>query len=123
MIRILSISTLLWTTQLLALTIPDIQTVDHHPAVSELLKVRPRSRLKEHHTHLFHPQRSLFDDLGLAVCHSGVVHRKEFLETYAAATVIHARFSNMTQMADLAAGHGLLGCQGTGGLAVLSFSR
>lgn len=37
-----------------------------------------------------------------------MVPRKELFETYAAATVIHAKFPHMKRMADLAAGHGLL---------------
>eukprot|EP00545_Synedropsis_sp_CCMP1620_P002493 CAMPEP_0119030348 /NCGR_PEP_ID=MMETSP1176-20130426/40986_1 /TAXON_ID=265551 /ORGANISM="Synedropsis recta cf, Strain CCMP1620" /LENGTH=502 /DNA_ID=CAMNT_0006986717 /DNA_START=142 /DNA_END=1650 /DNA_ORIENTATION=- len=89
-----------------------------HPAISELcVKLRPRSRLKEHHKHLFldrkhsHNNSSaslLFDELALVACSTGVVCRKELLETYAAATFIHAKFPHMKRMADLAAGHGLL---------------
>jgi hypothetical protein len=37
-----------------------------------------------------------------------VVCRKEFLETFAAATFVHAKFPDSKRMADLAAGHGLL---------------
>lgn len=83
-----------------------------HPAISALKEIRPRSRLKEHHKHLFDRTDSnttlLFDELALVVCSTGVVCRKELLETYAAATFIHAKFPHMKRMADLAAGHGLL---------------
>jgi hypothetical protein len=84
-----------------------------HPAISALKEIRPRSRLKEHHKHLFDNSNNnnktlLFDELALVVCSTGVVCRKELLETYAAATFIHAKFPHMKRMADLAAGHGLL---------------
>jgi hypothetical protein len=77
--------------------------------------IRPRSRLKRKHQHLFRSSHGssnsttwLFDQLGLVACRTGVVCRKEFLETYAAATLIHAKFPRYKRMADLAAGHGLL---------------
>lgn len=88
-----------------------------HPAVSELvINLRPRSRLKEEHKHLFANKNAsnnnnktlLFDELALVACSTGVVCRKELLETYAAAIFIHAKFPYMKRMADLAAGHGLL---------------
>ena len=67
-----------------------------HPAISALKEIRPRSRLKEHHKHLFDRTNSnntlVFDELALVVCSTGVVCRKELLETYAAATFIHAKF-------------------------------
>ena len=96
--------------------------------------VRPRSRLKEHHKHLFQRnngngsgdrnnttttsttlllQDKILNDLARVVCTAGVVCRKEFLETLAAATAIHAHVLNNNaprrrRMADVAAGHGLL---------------
>ena len=93
-----------------------------HPATSALaIKLRPRSRLKEEHSYLFgvvsndtrmrscsNNSTLLFEELALAVCSTGVVCRKEFFETYAAAALIHARFPHMKRVADLAAGHGLL---------------
>lgn len=85
-----------------------------HPATSILsVELRPRSRLKKGHTHLFSGTEAsncstLFEQLAVVVCSTGVVCRKEFLETYAAATLIHASFPQMRQVADLAAGHGLL---------------
>lgn len=90
-----------------------------HPAIAALsINVRPRSRLKERHKYLFDgthrtdasssTQSLLFDELALVACTTGVVPRKELFETYAAATVIHAKFPHMKRMADLAAGHGLL---------------
>ena len=86
-----------------------------HPAVSALsLEIRPRSRLKQHHRHLFDERNrissemELFDELALVVCGTGVVCRKELFETYAAATYVHAKFPRLGRVADLAAGHGLL---------------
>ena len=91
-----------------------------HPATSALsAQLRPRSRLKEEHKHLFgrgngsatccnNNRTLLFEELAIAACSTGVVCRKEFFETYAAATLIHARFPGMKRVADLAAGHGLL---------------
>jgi hypothetical protein len=95
-----------------------LDPIVHHPATRALaVDVRPRSRLKRTHEHLFtSSNRSsssssstlLFDELGLVACRTGVVCRKEFLETYAAAACIHAKFPQSRRMADLAAGHGLL---------------
>jgi len=96
-----------------------------HPATAILSgELRPRSRLKPEHAYLFggfganHSSSSaacsnssstqLFNELALACCSTGVVCRKEFFETYAAAALIHARFPRMKRVADLAAGHGLL---------------
>ena len=92
-----------------------------HPATSALsAQLRPRSRLKEEHKYLFggvsngtatccsNNRTLLFEELAIAACSTGVVCRKEFFETYAAATLIHARFPDMKRVADLAAGHGLL---------------
>ena len=94
-----------------------------HPAIAALsIDIRPRSRLKEKHKYLFdgsvsngstnsttnNSTLSLFDELALVACTTGVVCRKELLETYVAATFIHAKFPHMKRMADLAAGHGLL---------------
>lgn len=51
----------------------------------------------------------LFEKLAVACCNSGVVPRKEFFETYAAAKIIHDSFpDSVYRIADLAAGHGLL---------------
>ena len=96
-----------------------LEPIVNHPATSILTaKLRPRSRLKEEHKYLFGDSTnssaevccnaSLFDELALVCCTTGVVCRKEFLETYAAATLIHANFPHMKRVADLAAGHGLL---------------
>lgn len=99
-----------------------LDPIVNHPAISILsTELRPRSRLKEEHKHLFRLDSSddtvgryndermrHFDELALVACSTGVVCRKEFLETYAAATLIHARFPHMKRVADLAAGHGLL---------------
>jgi hypothetical protein len=98
-----------------------LEPIVNHPATSILTaKLRPRSRLKEEHKYLFgdstnssaeaccNDSARLFDELALVVCSTGVVCRKEFLETYAAATLIHAKFPHMKRVADLAAGHGLL---------------
>jgi hypothetical protein len=96
---------------LYALSSALMDPIIEHPAMSELLlELRPRSRLKEHHTHYFIDDKNstLFNELALVACRAGVVCRKELLETYAAATYMHAKFRNVTRMADLAAGHGLL---------------
>jgi hypothetical protein len=95
-----------------------LDPIVHHPATRALaVDVRPRSRLKRIHEHLFTSSSNsnnsisstlLFDELGLVVCSTGIVCRKEFLETYAAAACIHAKFPESRRMADLAAGHGLL---------------
>ena len=98
-----------------------LEPMVNHPATSVLsATLRPRSRLKEEHMYLFGGTSNssatcgssdgllLFEELALAVCSTGVVCRKEFLETYAAATLIHARFPHIRRVADLAAGHGLL---------------
>ena len=82
-----------------------------HPAVQSLaVDVRPRAKLQKKHKHLFESDTSLplFNQLGQICCETGVVPRKEFLETYAAATFIHAKFPHVRRCADLAAGHGLL---------------
>jgi len=81
-----------------------LDPIVQHPATKALsVDVRPRSRLKRSHRHLFTSSNSnttttttklsLFDELGLVACTTGVVCRKEFLETYAAAACIHAKFS------------------------------
>jgi hypothetical protein len=86
----------------------------YHPATVALsVDLRPRSRLQPKHEHLFHSNNNnsttpLFDALGIVACRTGVVCRKEFFETYAAATYIHAAFPHATRLADLASGHGLL---------------
>jgi hypothetical protein len=88
----------------------------YHPATVALsVDLRPRSRLQPKHQHFFHSNNNnnnnttpLFDALGIVACRSGVVCRKEFFETYAAATCIHAAFPHAARLADLAAGHGLL---------------
>ena len=112
-----------------------LQSIVDHPPVLELIKtVRPRSRLKEHHKHLFQKKTTniadgsrdstgteaptatlaipqIFEELALVACEAGVVCRKELLETFAAATAIHTKFGQnaaVTRVADLAAGHGLL---------------
>ncbi len=106
----------------------------NHPSIQLLdLERRPRKKLKQRHKHFFfssmnstfsssssgivegdndgmvpnHP--SLFEKLALACCDSGVVPRKEFFETYAAAKIIQDSFpESVYRIADLAAGHGLL---------------
>jgi len=94
-----------------------MDSIVQHPATTALSNdIRPRSRLKEKHQYLFGGSGAsntnsaipLFDELGLVACSTGVVCRKEFLETYAAATYIHSKFPQMNRIADLAAGHGLL---------------
>jgi hypothetical protein len=102
-----------------------LDPIVQHPATKALsVDIRPRSRLKRKHEHLFTSNAAssnsnnssectntlldLFNELGTVVCSTGVVCRKEFLETYAAATCIHAKFPHSKRMADLAAGHGLL---------------
>jgi hypothetical protein len=108
-----------------ALDLSILDPIVQHPATKALsIDIRPRSRLKRTHQHLFDTSNSsvkctstsinsttatvLFDKLGLVACSTGVVCRKEFLETFAAATCIHAKFPDSKRMADLAAGHGLL---------------
>jgi len=104
----------------------------NHPSVELLdLERRPRKKLKPRHKHFFLPTMnttssapcfnsgnndnsirthlSLFEKLAVACCDSGVVPRKEFFETYAAAKIIHDSFpESVYRIADLAAGHGLL---------------
>lgn len=102
------------TTCLPALSPSLLDPIVQHPATAALsVDIRPRSRLKKKHQHLFSSSNNnsttpLFDELGMVACSTGVVCRKEFLETYAAATLIHAKFPHYKRMADLAAGHGLL---------------
>lgn len=105
----------------------------HHPAVQYLSSsLRPRSRLKPRHQALFddeddmsalpasanhftaevsfestQQERCIFNQLGRLCCQTGVVSRKEFLETYSAASVIHKHMFG-GRVADIAAGHGLL---------------
>jgi hypothetical protein len=81
-----------------------------HSAVAALTvdKKRARRKLTHRHEHLFETADTPFDELGRIVCRTGVVPRKEFLETYAAATVTHATFRQVRRVADVAAGHGLL---------------
>lgn len=106
----------------------------NHPSIQLLdLERRPRKKLKRRHKQFFlssvnttssslssgivegdndsmvpnHP--SLFEKLALACCDSGVVPRKEFFETYAAAKIVQDSFpESVYRIADLAAGHGLL---------------
>ena len=91
-----------------------LDPIIHHPSLPEIVQsIRPRSRLKDHHQHLFASHTnittaSMLNQLGMVCCETGVVCRKEFLETFAAASVIHAKFPHVTRIADLAAGHGLL---------------
>ena len=83
---------------------------DHADTIAQLCEVlRPRSRLKERHQRIFDDNsRHLFHRLGrLLACDQGVVSRKEFLETYAAASALHP-LESCRRVADLAAGHGLL---------------
>ncbi|VEU45210.1 unnamed protein product [Pseudo-nitzschia multistriata] len=109
-----------------------------HPSVELLdLDRRPRKKLKPRHKVLFGSQCStsvggkstpplpvgafateiptptssplLFETLAVICCETGVVPRKEFFETYAAARYIHESFPRgVHRIADLAAGHGLL---------------
>eukprot|EP00529_Nitzschia_sp_RCC80_P028825 CAMPEP_0113457002 /NCGR_PEP_ID=MMETSP0014_2-20120614/9179_1 /TAXON_ID=2857 /ORGANISM="Nitzschia sp." /LENGTH=337 /DNA_ID=CAMNT_0000348475 /DNA_START=28 /DNA_END=1041 /DNA_ORIENTATION=+ /assembly_acc=CAM_ASM_000159 len=107
----------------------------NHPAVSELgLDKGPRRKLKVKHMKFFQQQqqqrqadiddvgiedfqrfshdhghvKSRMNELGLMACRTGVVPRKEFLETFAAAVYINEKFPHITRFADVAAGHGLL---------------
>jgi hypothetical protein len=85
----------------------------NHQAVSALsLESKPRKKLQGKHKYLFRQKDtsplSLFDELAIVACETGVVPRKELLETYCAATFIHAKFPKVRRIADLAAGHGLL---------------
>lgn len=89
-----------------------------HPAVAALdLERRPKKKLKPRHKRLFQqeeentePSQSLamMNELGVVACNTGVVPRKEFFETYAAALAIHTKFPHVRRVADLAGGHGLL---------------
>jgi hypothetical protein len=85
----------------------------NHQAVSALsLESKPRKKLQGKHKYLFRQNDtsslSLFDELAIVACETGVVPRKELLETFCAATFIHAKFPHVRRIADLAAGHGLL---------------
>jgi hypothetical protein len=109
----------------------------NHPAVSALgMDSRPRRKLKQRHMELFQQQQQqqqqqqpentrrsdaedndnnnsryytrMLNELGLMACRTGVVPRKELLETFAAATYIDAKFPQIRRVADVAAGHGLL---------------
>ena len=85
----------------------------NHQAVSALsLESKPRKKLRGKHKYLFRQNEtsslSLFDELAIVACETGVVPRKELLETFCAATFIHAKFPHVRRIADLAAGHGLL---------------
>mmetsp|Transcript_82502 Transcript_82502/g.123812 ORF Transcript_82502/g.123812 Transcript_82502/m.123812 type:complete len:489 (+) Transcript_82502:145-1611(+) len=100
----------------------------NHPAVAALeLDIRPRRKLKERHMKLFPELQDdndedghdivdkndfyytqMLNKLGLMACRTGVVPRKELLETFAAATYIDAKFPQIRRVADVAAGHGLL---------------
>jgi Methyltransferase domain len=107
----------------------NVLQLKNHPALAALaVDLRPRSRLKPHHESLFQDDDDNDDDddlyyddnedrggdvrllnrLGRVCCRSGVVSRKEFFETYAAAVAIQAAFPNARRIADIAAGHGLL---------------
>mmetsp|Transcript_25555 Transcript_25555/g.60437 ORF Transcript_25555/g.60437 Transcript_25555/m.60437 type:complete len:554 (-) Transcript_25555:1142-2803(-) len=118
----------------LALSPNLMDPIINHPAVSELgLDRDPRRKLKVKHMKFFprqHQQRqadngvgiedfqrfshdhghvkSRMNELGLMACRTGVVPRKEFLETFAAAVYINEKFPHITRFADVAAGHGLL---------------
>ena len=46
----------------------------------------------------------MLNQLGRLSCRTGVVSRKEFWETIAAAAEIHDNFPNTTRIADVAAG-------------------
>ena len=96
----------------------------NHPAISKLnLQSHPRRKLQDRHKELFLQKQqpddipgedrnhhvSLFNKLSIVACQTGVVPRKELLETYAAALLIHTKFSpRIRRYADVAAGHGLL---------------
>jgi hypothetical protein len=86
----------------------------NHQAVSAFsLESKPRKKLQGRHKYLFlqndtSTSLSLFDELAIVACETGVVPRKELLETFCAATFIHAKFPQVRRIADLAAGHGLL---------------
>jgi hypothetical protein len=85
----------------------------NHQAVSALsLESKPRKKLQGKHKYLFRQNDtsplSLFDELAIVACETGAVPRKELLETFCAATFIHAKFPSVRRIADLAAGHGLL---------------
>mmetsp|Transcript_17893 Transcript_17893/g.33759 ORF Transcript_17893/g.33759 Transcript_17893/m.33759 type:complete len:490 (+) Transcript_17893:1758-3227(+) len=88
---------------------------DHASIEALAVNLRPKSRLKPRHEALFTPEvdehdtSRLFNQLGRLCCRTGVVSRKEFLETYAAASAIHTAFPDVRRVADLASGHGLLG--------------
>jgi hypothetical protein len=86
--------------------------VNHHAVSALSLESKPRKKLQGKHKQLFRQNDtsslSLFDELAIIACETGVVPRKELLETFCAATFIHAKFPQVRRIADLAAGHGLL---------------
>lgn len=96
-----------------------------HPAITwdtnSTFTSMHKKKLARRHLPLFdRPENinhdALFDDFATAVCHAGVVARKEVFETWASALYIHNHFFRqmsscdkpLRRVADIAAGHGLL---------------
>lgn len=72
-------------------------------------KASARAKLQPRHARLFSGS-ALFERLGRLLCRSGpLVPRKELFETWAFAVMLHDYFRPCRRVADLAAGHGLLG--------------
>lgn len=69
-----------------------------------------RTKLRPRDTREFELADShLFRDIAGAVCSTATLPRKELFEAWEVASRVDAKFPNATRVADLAAGHGLLG--------------
>ena len=73
------------------------------------ISLHSRRKLKPNDAQRFTQlEAGLFRDLALVVCSIGVVPQKELHESWQMASAVHSIFPDSLQVADLAAGHGLL---------------
>ena len=85
-----------------------IDLLSHDFVRASRASAMPRAKLSPRHKDLF-ASDSLFDGFARTLCDTGVVPRKELFETWAAASLVHARGVGAgSRIADLVAGHGLL---------------
>jgi hypothetical protein len=73
------------------------------------MRRRSKRKLKPSDAHRFVEQEPrLFAELAAVVCSTGAIPRKELHECWHMAARVHDAFPDVTRVADLAAGHGLL---------------
>jgi hypothetical protein len=73
------------------------------------MKLKSRRKLKPNDASRFaHAEPALFRELAAVVCATGMLPQKELHECWQMAYAVHKAFPEITHIADMAAGHGLL---------------